>query len=61
MVERLINLRMDDEDQALLEACATKEKLSKSDVLRRALRAYAEHLGVTGERAPRKPKASKRA
>jgi hypothetical protein len=44
MPEKLINLRMDDEDQALLEACARREKLTKSEILRRALREYARKL-----------------
>jgi hypothetical protein len=59
MVEPLFNLRLDAEDQALLDACAAKEKLTKSDILRRALRAYAEGLGITAEPAKRarpKPK-----
>lgn len=41
-----VGLRLDDEDMALLEACVRVEKLSKSDILRRALRAYAKTLGV---------------
>lgn len=59
MVEPHIGLRLDDEDRALLEGCAKKEKLSKSDILRRALRAYAVSLGVTPEEPPKarpKPK-----
>lgn len=55
MVEPLFNLRLDAEDQALLEACASKEKLTKSDILRRALRAYAQGLGVTAEE-PKRPR-----
>jgi len=42
----LINVRMDDEDRALLEALAAHEKLSKSDIIRRAIRKYAAELGV---------------
>jgi hypothetical protein len=57
MPDPLIGLRLDAEDLALLEACCTKEKLTKSDVLRRALRAYAESIGATPEKRPRpKPK-----
>jgi hypothetical protein len=56
-----VGLRLDDEDMALLEACVRAEKLSKSDILRRALRAYAKTLGVdmkpTGQA---KPKARKK-
>jgi hypothetical protein len=47
MPEPHIGLRLDDEDRALLEACSKREKLSKSDILRRALRDYAVKLGVT--------------
>jgi hypothetical protein len=57
MVEPHIGLRLDAEDRALLDACAAHEKLSKSDILRRALRAYAKVLGVTAEQPKRrKPK-----
>jgi uncharacterized protein (DUF1778 family) len=59
MTDPLIALRLDPEDRALLEGCAAREKLTKSDILRRALRAYAATLGVTPEPAPRvrsKPK-----
>lgn len=60
MPETLFNLRLDEEDRALLEACSTKEKLSKSDIFRRALRAYAENLGVTEQRQRPKPKPKRR-
>lgn len=56
MPEPHIGLRLDDEDRALLEACAAREKLSKSDILRRALRAYAAGLGVTAEPERKRPK-----
>jgi hypothetical protein len=57
MPEKLLNIRMDDEDRALLDACSAKEKLTKSDILRRALRAYAASLGVTaGVAKPRRSK-----
>ncbi len=46
MVDPHIGLRLDKEDRALLDACSAKEKLSKSDILRRALREYAARLGV---------------
>jgi hypothetical protein len=46
MPEKLLNLRLDAEDRALLEACSAKEKLTKSDVMRRALRDYAAKLKV---------------
>ncbi len=54
MVEPHIGLRLDSEDRAILEAVSAHEKLSKSDVLRRALRAYALTLGVTPESTKRK-------
>lgn len=57
-----IGLRFDAEDRALLEACAAKEKLTRSDILRRALRAYAKTLGVELEPPKRqrpKPKPKK--
>lgn len=57
MVETLFNVRLDEEDLGLLESCAEREKLTKSDILRRALRAYAAGIGVTPEGKPRtKPK-----
>ncbi|MEB2314114.1 MAG: hypothetical protein OZ921_15350 [Sorangiineae bacterium] len=56
MPEPLIALRLDAEDRALLEACVRTEKLTKSDILRRALRLYARELGVT----PEAPTAGKR-
>lgn len=59
MPEPLFVIRLDAEDRALLEACAAKEKLTMSDTTRRAIRAYAVHLGVeatTPKRGKRKPK-----
>jgi len=46
-----VSLRLDGEDSQTLADLVKVEKLSKSDVIRRALRAYAEKLGVL-----RKPK-----
>lgn len=40
-------VRLDPEDDQLLEACAKAEKLTYSDILRRAVRLYAKHIGVT--------------
>jgi hypothetical protein len=54
MPDPLLSFRFDAEDRALLDACAAKEKLTKSDILRRALRDYASKLGVTAE--PERPK-----
>jgi hypothetical protein len=39
-------LRLDNEDKELLKRTMAVEKLTRSDVLRRALRAYAKQLGV---------------
>ena len=41
-----IAARFDDEDLAILDAVAAAERLSRSDILRRAVRAYAKELGV---------------
>lgn len=61
MPDPIMALRLDEEDRALLDACVAVEKLTKSDVLRRALRAYAKHLGVTPARLRRRQgKRSKR-
>ena len=39
-------LRIDPDHRALLEATAAKDRLPMSAVLLRALRFYAEHIGV---------------
>jgi len=49
MTEPHIGLRLDPQDRALLAACARKKKLTKSDIMRLALRDYAAALGVTAE------------
>jgi len=41
-----VSLRLEAEDSEILADLVKVEKLSKSDVIRRALRAYAEKLGV---------------
>jgi hypothetical protein len=47
MPERtIVGVRLEPEELALLEAVAAHEERSRSDVLRRALKAYAESLGV---------------
>lgn len=48
----LFNLRLDPRDKALLDAMVEHERLTKSDVVRRAIRHYAEHLGVKQPKAP---------
>jgi hypothetical protein len=40
-------VQLDPEDRALLEQLQTLEKLSKSDIVRRALRRYAKDFGLT--------------
>jgi predicted transcriptional regulator len=48
MVEKpIVGLRLSPEELALLDAIAAQEERSRSDVVRRAIRAYAEKLGVT--------------
>lgn len=50
MVEKpTIGLRLGPDEIALLDALAAHEERSRSDVLRRALRAYAEKLGITAK------------
>jgi len=43
----IIALRLDPEEIELLDALAAKEERNRSDVVRRAIKAYAEKLGVT--------------
>lgn len=42
-----VALRLDAEDMALLKQASAAEKLTRSDIIRRALRQYAKTLGVT--------------
>lgn len=39
-----VNVKLDAEDYAALSRCAELDKLSQSDVMRRAIRAYHRHL-----------------
>lgn len=48
-----VAVRLDDEDRAILEALAKLERLSNSDIIRRAVRAYAKDLGVVSQ--PQQP------
>lgn len=50
----LFNMRLDAEDRALLDALCLCEKLNKSDIVRRAIRAYAKELGVKVPKVARK-------
>lgn len=54
--EVTISMRLDAEDLALLEACMAAEKLTKSDIVRKAIREYAARTGV----APQKPRKAKK-
>jgi len=57
MVEKpIVGLRLSPDELALLEALAAHEERSRSDVVRRAIRAYAEKLGVTLKPAKRPKK-----
>lgn len=47
-------LRLDEEDRALAEGIAAKEKLNMSDGIRRAIRDYAQKLGVKSPKKARK-------
>jgi predicted DNA-binding protein len=50
-----IGIRFTPEDLELLDTLAEREERTRSDVVRRAIRHYAEHLGVV-----RKPSKAKR-
>jgi len=51
-------IRFSPEELEMLDAVATKEERSRSDVVRRAVRAYAEQAGVSLK--PKKKTAAKR-
>ncbi|MBN1605085.1 MAG: CopG family transcriptional regulator [Polyangiaceae bacterium] len=57
MANLLFTVKLEDDDRALLDACSKFERLTRSDIVRRALRHYAEHLGVKPEQ--QKPKRKK--
>lgn len=52
--EKPVSIRLDREDFALLEQCATTEKLSKTDIVRRAIRLYAWQHGFGSKAKPGK-------
>jgi hypothetical protein len=52
---RMISLRLEGEDIDVLEALVAHERLTQSDVIRRALRAYATEIGAMPRPKP-KPK-----
>jgi len=49
----MVCVRFERADYELLEALIDFERLSRSDVVRRAVRAYAEQLGVSPKRKKR--------
>jgi len=49
----MVCVRFERPDLDVLEALIEAEKLSRSDVVRRAVRAYAEQLGVSPRRKKR--------
>ena len=50
----MVSARFEGDDLALLEALVAEERLTRSDVIRRAVRSYAKQLGVSVK--PTKPK-----
>lgn len=57
MVEKaVVGLRLAPEEIELLDALAAHEERTRSDVARRAIRAYAEKLGVKVKPAKRQKK-----
>jgi metal-responsive CopG/Arc/MetJ family transcriptional regulator len=57
MAERpIVGIRFPEDELALLDALAAHEERSRSDTVRRAVRAYAEKLGVTVESKPKRKK-----
>jgi metal-responsive CopG/Arc/MetJ family transcriptional regulator len=44
-------VNIDDEDRTLINALIEHEKLTRSDIIRRAIRAYAKQLGIEPTRA----------
>ena len=49
----MVCVRFESDDLEVLEALIAEERLSRSDVVRRAVRAYAEKLGVLPKRKKR--------
>jgi len=46
----MVSARFERDDLKTLEALMAEERLSRSDVIRRAVRAYAEKLGILPKR-----------
>lgn len=49
-----VSVRLEGDDVQTLAALVEVERLSKSDVIRRALRSYAERLGVLPKPKPKR-------
>jgi len=49
----MVCVRFEGEDLEILEALIAEERLSRSDVVRRAVRAYADKLGLLPKRKKR--------
>ncbi|GEM_PF-1852575 len=49
--ERFLHVKVDEDDLALVKQLMAAEKLRKSDILRRAIRAYAKQLGIEPTKA----------
>lgn len=52
----MVSLRLEGDDLEALDALIEIERLSRSDVIRRAIRAYANQLGVSPKPPPKRPK-----
>ena len=50
----MVSARFEGEDLETLEALVAAERLSRSDVIRRAVRAYAAQLGVKPKPKPKR-------
>lgn len=47
----MVSARFEGEDLEILRALVVEERLTRSDVIRRAVRAYAKQLGVEAPKA----------
>lgn len=56
---RVITFKTDDASREALEQLQAHEERSRSDVIRRALRFHAEHLGLVRPKAKPRPKRAK--
>jgi len=56
-----LTLVLDEEDTALIDDLVRREKLSRSDILRRGLRFYAREAGIVADSPALAPTVSKSA